>query len=456
MRFPSTSVAVLGAACVALAGGNARANGRFPSAQQLVVDPGDPSHLVLEATFGVLESSDAGKTWGWICEDLVGYATTEDPALAVTKDGTLLGGVFEGLAVSHDRGCSWAFAGGPTAMQYMIDTAVEPVQPSHAVAVTSTGTANGFNVLLVETLDDGKTWTQAGAPAPSDFIAETVEVAPSNPQRVYLSGLTEPALAGAIERTDDRGKNWTRYPVDLMGGGGAYIGAVDPKDPDRVYVRVEGATSDLLLMSPDGGVTWKLLYTTKGHMLGFALSPDGATLAIGGPDDGILLASSSDYSFKPVSTVHAKCLRWAAAGLYACADEFKDGFSLGLSMDQAKTFAAVYHLSKLGVLTCPASSPFAATCLAEWPAIAETLGVDPNTSSSGSGSSSSSGAASGSSSSGSPGAGVTSPPPGGSSGCGCAVPDGGGAGAGLAAAAALLGLARRRRLAPRRSRSRRG
>jgi photosystem II stability/assembly factor-like uncharacterized protein len=364
--------------------------------------------------------------------------------MAVTKDGTLLGGVFEGLAVSHDRGCTWAFAKGPTAMQYTIDTAIEPAAPSHAVAVTSTGVANGFNVVLAETLDDGKTWTQAGTAAPSDFIAETVEVAPSNPLRVYLSGLAGAGLTGALERTDDRGKTWTRFPIDLMGGGGAFIGAVDPADPDRVYLRVDGSPSDLLLTSADGGATWKLLYTTKGDMLGFALSPDGKSLAVGGPDDGILVASSSDYVFKQASAVRAKCLKWAAAGLYACGDEFKDGFSLGLSKDQAKTFAGIYHLSKLHVLSCPSSSPFASTCVAQWPAIADLLGADPSSSGGGSGTGSSS------SSSGSTGSGASPGTPAGSSGCGCAFPRGGAAGAAFATVAALLVLARGR------ARSRRG
>jgi hypothetical protein len=84
-RAVSWSIALL----AAMAPISASANGRFPSASQLALDPKDPSHLVLAATFGILESSDAGKTWGWICEGVVGYSSTEDPAIAVTANGTV-------------------------------------------------------------------------------------------------------------------------------------------------------------------------------------------------------------------------------------------------------------------------------------------------------------------------------------------------------------------------------
>ena len=197
-----------GALAVGSASGVARANGRFPSAGQVVVDPKDPTHIVLRATYGILETSDSGKHWGWICEQIVGYSGIEDPAMAVTADGTLVAGIFEGLPVSHDRGCTWAFAGGVTLNQYMIDTAIEPMTPSHAVAITSSGIAGGFHVALIQSLDDGKTWTQAGVPAELDFIAETVDVAPSNPMRVYLSGLLARRLGARliVQRTDDRAR----------------------------------------------------------------------------------------------------------------------------------------------------------------------------------------------------------------------------------------------------------
>jgi MYXO-CTERM domain-containing protein len=433
-RRRARSRAHLGAACSAiavtfLASGVASANGRFPAAGQLVVDPSDPQHLVLRATFGILETSDGGTNWGWICEKAVGYTGVEDPAMGVTSDGSILAGIFEGLSISHDRGCSWDFAKGPTDGQYTIDVAVEKQDPKRAVAITSTGVSGGFHVVLAETTDDGKTWAQAGADLPSDFLAQTVDVSPADAQRVYASGLAGPEYAGAVERSDDHGATWTRLPFDIGNNAGAYIAGVDPTDADRLYLRLDGEPGDALWMSTDGATTWKPIYASTSDMLGFALSPDGKKIAAGGPKDGLWIASTSDLVFEQVSTVDVKCLAWSDAGLYACGDEFVDGFTIGVSKDDGKTFSPVYHLSHLGILSCPAGTPQADICPDEWTNVASTIGADGSTSAGAGGAgatSSSSSAASGS---------------GGSSGSdddgGCSTSRGSGAPAGTF----LLGLA---------------
>ncbi|MBA3780037.1 MAG: pseudouridine-5'-phosphate glycosidase [Chloroflexi bacterium] len=49
----------------------------------------DGSTIFLRATFGILVSRDAGKTWQWICERALGYEGSWDPPIAVTRDGRL-------------------------------------------------------------------------------------------------------------------------------------------------------------------------------------------------------------------------------------------------------------------------------------------------------------------------------------------------------------------------------
>ena len=103
----------------------ARANGRYPLANQLVIDPGDPGHLVVRTTFGILESHDSGVTFGWICETLIGsLGSTEDPAIAVTAGGTTLAASSVGLSTSADGGCSWRAAPGLADGRFGIDVAV--------------------------------------------------------------------------------------------------------------------------------------------------------------------------------------------------------------------------------------------------------------------------------------------------------------------------------------------
>src|SRR5690349_60255 len=99
--------ALLAAAAATLFAGPAAANGKFPAAGQIIVDPGDASHIVVRTTFGVLISRDAGGSFDWICESGAGYAGNIDPGIAVTADGSILAGIAAGLDVGHGDACTW-------------------------------------------------------------------------------------------------------------------------------------------------------------------------------------------------------------------------------------------------------------------------------------------------------------------------------------------------------------
>jgi hypothetical protein len=81
----------------------ASANGRFPAANQLVVDPGDAEHLLLRATYGLLSSHDGGRTFAWICEDVLGQMGESDPAVAILRGGRLAVAAGDHLMLSDAR-----------------------------------------------------------------------------------------------------------------------------------------------------------------------------------------------------------------------------------------------------------------------------------------------------------------------------------------------------------------
>jgi Photosynthesis system II assembly factor YCF48 len=358
----------------------AAANGRFPAALQLVVDPGDPSHIAVAATYGLLESFDAGQSWWFICEPGYGSNGKEDPALGIMSGGTIIAGLSGGLSVAADpKGCAFGFAEGPVKGEIVADVSVQRDDPSRAVAITATpGPIEGgfgVHVLLAESVDGGRSWQQAGVALPTDFVPFTVDVAPSDPQRVYVSGSSLGAQpVGLIERSDDRGKSWERIEVQGTPGANVYIGAIDPSDPDLVYARVS-AVDDTLIVSRDGGHQWKLVYQGARSMLGFALSPDGSKVALGGPANDLVVAPTSTLTFATASTLRVRCLKWSEAGLYACGDE-RDGFSLGLSADEGKTFTPIYHLRGHCPLECPSTSPVAAACGTDCDMVADAGDVD--------------------------------------------------------------------------------
>lgn len=443
------SLGFAAAAVVTLAGVPALANGRFPASGQLAVDPSDPAHLVVRTTYGLTTTRDAGAHWSWICEASVGYGGTEDPMMAVTADGTLIAGLFEGLSVSHDHGCQWDFAPGGLDGRYVIDLATERLDPKNGVLLISNSVGGSmFLTQLWETHDNAATWTVAGVDMPADFLGLTLDAAPSFPSRVYVSGrYGKPAYEGAIERSNDRGKTWEKL---LIPGSNdlalPYIGGIDPSNPDVVYVRLDADKKDRLVVTKDGGLTWAEAFTSSENLTGFAISPDGATIALGGDKDGIWTAPASTLAFTKVSTVGARCLTWTTAGLYACADEFVDGFALGVSTNAGQTFSPVMHLQvNCGPLACGAATSTGKACPDLWSATKATIGgatCDGSDPSTGAGTGASSGTATSSAS------GTTSSGSGASDG-GCSVgAPARAAGAvvpGLLLATALLRSRRRRR-----------
>src|SRR5262249_41593010 len=151
--------------------------------------------------------------------------------------------------------------------------------------------------------------------------------------------------------------------------------AIDPKSSLVLYVRVR-ADVDTLVVSSDGGSHWNQVFQGKGGLFGFALSPDGSRLAIGGTSDGVWVAPTSTLTFVQQSTLGARCLPGPAAGLYACADETTDGFTIGVSGDDGKTFTPVLHQTEIrGPLQCPAATTVGAKCPGLWPTTQCAIGV---------------------------------------------------------------------------------
>ncbi|UQA61892.1 WD40/YVTN/BNR-like repeat-containing protein [Polyangium aurulentum] len=361
----------------------AHANGRFPSAGHVEVDPADPARVVVRATYGLLVTTDGGKRWEWVCEEALGFAGIWDPPIGIAAGGTILAGLPDGLSVSGLGGCGWnredALAG-----RLVVDLAVDRGNPARAVVIASSPASGGFDNALFLTEDGGQSFEALPAPLPGTLRALTVDLAASNPSAIYVSGVLEGAApAGIVLRSLDAGGSFTPLPVPGSDAEhGPYIGAVDPLDADRLYVRLEGAPGRLLF-SADGGGTWEEIYKGEGPLLGFALAPDGSKLVVGGEKDGVWRSPAPVWAFEQVSPLRAQCLRWAPAGIYACAEPVLDGFAVGLSTTEGSTFAPLERSADLcGPLECEAGSSVSAACKSRWPALRETLGAqscDPPT-----------------------------------------------------------------------------
>jgi photosystem II stability/assembly factor-like uncharacterized protein len=347
----------------------ARANGRYPNADQLIPEPGDESHLVLRATFGILDSRDGGSHWTWICEQAVGYMG--DPGLLVLRGGDLLAAYFGAIGISSAGGCSWTTVLLNEDTRFPVDVTVNPGDPSHAWVLTTTVDERQHITLLDV---DG---THAIPTTVADgFIPSTLEAAPSRPERIYVMG-ADAAFKAIVYFSDDTGQSWQSSLIPIYDTLPMYISAVDPRDPDTLYVRADGAASDHLLVSHDRGKTWLDAFTLDAEMLGFALSPDGTRVAVGGPGAGIHVANAADLQFAAAAPVQSvRCLTWTARGLFACAQESLDGWTVALSTNDAQSFTPLWHVKDLVPLECGPTTSTGAACPSPWLDVSSTIGAD--------------------------------------------------------------------------------
>lgn len=351
----------------------AHANGRFPEANAVFFAPNDPGAVLLRTTFGLISSRDRGKTWDWVCERGVGLAGVEDPMYAVTPDGTMIASTFQGLSISHDKACNWSFVGGALDSLVFIDLTSRPSTPGNVVAFASSYAGQDdaglifFRSTLFETKDEGKSFTALPATFASSLLGETVDVTPSDPDRIYVSAVRDPGTTTTayMLTSTDHGKSFVEHPIPLVQGEhAAFIAAVDPLNADRVYVRTSSSVDmpTRLLVSDDAGATFRSVFTATGALLGFALSSDGKKVYVGGPKDGLQVASTTDFAFAQKSKVEVQCLKLADDGLWTCSSE-KSGFVLGLTKDEGATFDTKLHFCDIrGPLTCPAGTTTNTEC----------------------------------------------------------------------------------------------
>jgi hypothetical protein len=355
----------------------AGANGRFPNAQQLRELA--PSKLVVAGTYGLLVSGNAGKDFSYVCEsELFGKTTMGswvDPLLESLPDGSLVTGSHDLARRTSDLGCSFAAIWSlPHNPEFLPPEAGATGGNGNVVDVCPTYDSKG-GVLALASIraedksilehrlyksTDGVAWTAVGKAIPITTmnLALTLDVAPGRPQRIYVSGSLK--AASVLVVTDDGGETWSAVDIPLDDEAlvdGVYIAGVSPTDPQRVYLRAQregladdGASTwdDSLIVSEDGGKNFRDVLRRKGSLMGFALSPDGKTVAAGFGDPmvaplvttdtdlGIYGASASDLIFtQTLPLLPVSCLRWTSSALYVCA---RDDDPLGTATSAAPQF----------------------------------------------------------------------------------------------------------------------
>lgn len=157
--------------------------------------------------------------------------------------------------------------------QYRIECVVaDPRTPERALCGT-------FDAGVFRTTDGGETWAPVGEETLPESVT-SLAVSPADPDVLYAG--TEPS---AVFRSTDGGETWTELPglTDLPSSSRWAFPPrphthhvrwieVAPSDPDRLYVAVEAGA---LVRSLDGGETWRdRVPTSKRDTHSMATHPD--------------------------------------------------------------------------------------------------------------------------------------------------------------------------------------
>jgi photosystem II stability/assembly factor-like uncharacterized protein len=243
--------------------------------RDVAVAPDDPGHVFVSARSGVFASLDGGENWIGLnsgpARDLEGTVIAMDPLdpnhlLAIYQDTGLT------PRVSFDGGRSWtevdaipAVRGGPSA-GVITRIVFSPVDPSLLLAAVGDSKCRvdagpgcwqnpGGGVLFSR--DGGGTWAQSSlASGQVQGLAFAAEG-----QRAYAA-----LHDGRFHRSDDGGQTWQLVSSNLTALAPpppdpdslsiiVYSLAVDPANPDRIYIGFYGGS---LAVSLDGGGTWSL------------------------------------------------------------------------------------------------------------------------------------------------------------------------------------------------------
>ncbi|NVB82519.1 MAG: hypothetical protein HOV81_29335 [Kofleriaceae bacterium] len=379
MRWQGPAVA---AVAVLLASSSAHANGRSPVTNGLYLRPGDPSSIYLQTTFGFLVSHDEGCTFNWICEQNLGYGGIWDPKYAIAADGSIFATTFEGLRVSHDGGCTFVTAtselkpGDPNRIADIWIDALDIGPDGHVwVGTAETGHTNDVFV----STDNGATFTAKGMLSP-EIWWKSVKVAPTDAQRVYITGYQIAGTPTAyFYRSENAGGTWTPSPlanVQVASTPVLLAKTVDPANAAIVYMASVGAnppSGDRLYRSTDGGETWTEVLATSASIHDVVIVDAQKVIVttqlvtpqsiMGGPS---YQSTTGGTSFEPTTGMpQLACLvRKPDGTLLGCGANWDPDFkAVGRSTDGGATWDKVWRFVEIaGALKCAEGTVQHDTC----------------------------------------------------------------------------------------------
>jgi photosystem II stability/assembly factor-like uncharacterized protein len=324
--------------------------------------------------------------------------------------GEIIAATGNALVSSKDNGCTWSTH---PAFKETWATSLTVHPSDERIMYLTTGKPYVPNSIF-RSEDGGQTWTEL-VPLNADTRYSTLRIAPSNPQRLYVSGQDLSGLF--LLRSDNGGQSWTRLPQPFSQLQSPYdfvMMLVSPQSADVVWAKVSAQGISYFLKSTDAGATFVSQMDVPDVLIGAETSADGRTTWVATPSN--LYRGRDGESFSALTLPNGNaCATRVGSVLYGCGSSWLHEWALASSTDEGTTWQPIFGLTGIqGAHVCAESTPVQQACPSRWPQMAATLNATGG----------------GSTDGGVPDAGTSPPPPPSKGGCSAT--------AGLAPSALLL------------------
>jgi hypothetical protein len=365
-------------------------NGRPAATIDVHFQPGTPDTITLQMTWGLATSHDGGATWYWSCEEAVGFGGDYDPDYEYTSSGLLLATTtsFDGLRMTRDL-CHWTAAplplGPPDRDTPGLHVAQVEVSGDGTI-YAAVSTARDMQIYASE--DDGVSFRPRSLPADDAEAWISLEVAPSSPDRMYLTGhrFVGDARKWLLLRSDDGARTWTRLSTApfTIGepDGELQIAAIAPGDPDLLFARVFQVSGrsigDDLYRSDDGGDSWTRVFESDDHISAVVVR-DGGEVVLATGQSGVHVSSDGGQTFgEPVAALPINCIKERDGLLWGCGRSFApDLMALGTSNDAIDwTMVTRFDLYCAAVACDPGTDQRDICADERWEGVSEQYSID--------------------------------------------------------------------------------
>ncbi|HVT09376.1 MAG TPA: hypothetical protein VHO67_18075 [Polyangia bacterium] len=354
---------VLGAAA------SARADGAFPNSQNIMTPAALPHEIVLGTNFGLVISLDDGHTWTWSCEQaLNAFATLYQFGPPPTN--RIFAVSDQGVIASDDVGCSWSAATGLAAGVAPTDVFADPTDPTRVFAIAPASATAGAGQEVRRSSDGGRSFDAVVYTAAAGDNVTGVEVARSAPQTLTLTLTSGAAFTPKVAQSTDGGGHWMVHDLSASLPAKTYsisLIAVDPSNPQKLFLRAGSSAGEVLAVSTDGGATAQTPVSLPGGALtAFTRLDSGTLIAAGvqGTENVVYRSKDGGTSFQRLpAAIPVLGLSARGGTLYAVTDNSVATAAVETSTDEGATWQPLMAYSDIQAIQTCVMAQCQADCL---------------------------------------------------------------------------------------------